>query len=146
MVRKTLVLGAVATILLAGSSDAATSARAEQQAVAGPGAIVAGYLTPTITIGKGDSITFTNFDIFDHDLVHDVAADGFGGKPNVEWCKGTGGHAHEHAGPCPVFWSALAGAGDSSEVLGLKRVKPGKTYTFFCTEHHNMKGKLVVSP
>lgn len=144
--RKILILAGVATMLLSSPAGAVTDA--EQRGVAGPGAIVLGYLTPTITISKGDSIAFTNFDAFAHDLVHDVAEDGFGGRSNVAWCKGAGDgheHAHAHAGPCPVFWSELVDAGGTTQVLGLQRVKPGKTYSFFCTEHHSMKGKLVVS-
>lgn len=126
-------------------SSASMASAAEQRAVAGPGAFSSGYLTPTITITKGDSIVFTNLDAFQHDLVHDVATDGFGGKRNVPWCKDEHDEDHDHAGACPVFWSELVGAGRDTQVLGLSRVKPGKTYSFFCTKHHNMTGKLIVS-
>lgn len=131
--------------MLVMSVNASSVSAAEQRAVAGPGGFTAGYLTPTIAIAKGDSVVFTNLDVFDHDLVHDVATDGFGGKRNVSWCKRELEDDHDHAGACPVFWSELIGMGEQTQVLGLNRVKPGKTYTFFCTKHHNMKGQLVVT-
>src|SRR5688500_16050661 len=106
-----------------------TVSAAEQRAVAAPGGFTLGYLTPTITIAKGDSIAFTNLDVFEHDLVHDVETDGFGGKRNVPWCKRSSG-GHDHSAACPVFWSELIGTGGNTEILGLNRVKPGKTYSF----------------
>lgn len=142
--KKTLLV-AVA-MALAVSSPAAAVGREEQRGLAGPGSFALGYLTPTITISQGDTISFTNFDVFEHDIVQDVEADGFGGKRNVAWCKKVRpGHEH-HADACPVFWSELVARGATTQVLGLNRVKAGKTYSFFCTEHHSMKGKLVVSP
>lgn len=137
-----VMVGAALTL----SVVAGTVSAAEQQAAAGPGGFSLGYLTPTITIAKGDSITFTNFDVFEHDFVHDVETDGFGGKRKVPWCKKAEAGEHDHATACPVFWSELADTGGQTKVLGLNRVKPGKTYSFFCTEHHDMKGKLIVNP
>lgn len=141
--RRTLLL--VFATLMVVSLPPGVATGAEQRAVAGPGGFAAGYLTPTITISKGDSLVFSNLDVFEHDLVHDTATDGFGGRRKVAWCKKQAGHEHDHGGACPVFWSELIGSGQSTEVLGLNRVKPGKTYSFFCTRHHNMKGKLVVT-
>ncbi|HWC13480.1 MAG TPA: plastocyanin/azurin family copper-binding protein [Actinomycetota bacterium] len=142
--RKTLLLLAATMSMVAIPGSAVSGA--EQRAVAGPAGFASGYLTTTITMSKGDSLVFTNLDVFEHDLVHDTAGDGFGGKRNVAWCKKSSEHAHDHSGACPVFWSDLIGAGDSTEVMGLNRVKPGKTYSFLCTKHHNMKGKLIVKP
>lgn len=142
--RKMLLLLAATSSIVA--VPATVVSGAEQRAVAGPGGFSSGYLTTTISMSKGDSLVFTNLDVFEHDLVHDTATDGFGGKRNVAWCKRSSGHAHDHSGACPVFWTDLIGSGDTAEVMGLNRVKPGKTYSFFCTKHHNMKGKLVVNP
>ncbi|MGI8407412.1 MAG: plastocyanin/azurin family copper-binding protein [Actinomycetota bacterium] len=143
--RRTLLL-VILTAMTLNSPAGATSAE-EHRAVAGPGANVLGYLTPTITMTKGDSIVFTNLDAFEHSLVHDVAADGFGGKHNVPWCQTGAGHKHGgHSAPCPLFWSALVGSGGATQVAGLNRLKAGKTYSFICTKHHSMKGKLVVDP
>jgi len=136
---------AMATALVLGLA-APAGAVAEERAIAGPGGFAHGYLTETVTISKGDSIAFANFDIFEHNVVHDVEADGFGGKRNVAWCGSDEGDHHEHAHGCPVFWSGLIAAGETTQVRGLRRVKPGKSYTFFCTLHHNMKGTLEVRP
>lgn len=134
----------VAALMLALALPA--GAVAEERAIAGPGGFAHGYLTETITISKGDTIAFTNLDVFEHNFVQDVEADGFGGKPNVDWCRSEDDDHHEHAHGCPVFWSELIPGGETTQVKGLKRVKPGKTYTFFCTLHHNMKGTLKVRP
>ena len=136
-----LMMGAALTL----SVFATTVSAAEQQAAAGPGGFSLGYLTPTITIAKGDAITFSNLDAFEHDFVHDVERDGFGGKRRVPWCEKAETAEHDHGSACPVFWTELVDSGGQTQVMGLNRVKPGKTYSFFCTEHHNMKGKLIVS-
>lgn len=142
--KRPLVLMAAAALVV-GSPAGAVSLAEEHRAVAGPGGVAYGYLTPTITISKGDKISFTNLDAFEHDFVHDVETDGFGGKRNVRWCKEENGHdQHDHG--CPVFWSERLEAGETTKVLGLKRVKRDRTYTFFCTLHHNMKGTLIVRP
>lgn len=133
------------------ASAARPSARAAQpsmRAVALPLAAFYGYGTPAITIGRGDEITFTNLDSTQHDFVQDVSSDGTGGKSNVPWCskssKSDDGHEHHHGGECPLFWTPLAGTQENVKVQGLDRVKPGETYTFFCTVHHSMKGTLIV--
>lgn len=126
------------------TQPAGATTDAEMQAAAGPGGFFYGYLTPEITISEGDSIAFANFDIFEHNFVHDVETDGFGGKKKVPWCKKNTDDHGDHDHGCPVFWSELIEANETAQVKGLKRVKPGKTYTFFCTVHHNMKGTLTV--
>ena len=125
---------------------AAGGVRAEEQATTGPAAEYYGYLTPEITISKGDSIVYSNFDVVLHDFVQDVEADGHGGKTNAPWCEDEGEHGDEHHHGCPVFWSEQIGFQEETRVKGLGRVKPGKTYTFFCTLHHGMKGTLTVRP
>lgn len=118
------------------------------QAAAGPGSYAAGYLTPVVIVQAGGSITFTNLDVAPHSFVHDVAVDGFGGPHDAPWCtpakKGKKHNKHRHKGPCPVFYSETIGLGQQTQVLGLENVEPGRTYSFFCTVHHNMKGKLIV--
>ncbi|MFN2525040.1 MAG: plastocyanin/azurin family copper-binding protein [Actinomycetota bacterium] len=123
-----------------------TTSAAEQpvppRAFVGPQAKFYGYLTPVIAISKGDSLTFSSFDLERHDFVQDVEVDGFGGAKKMPWCAK--GHHHHKAEPCPIFWSKLIGLTESTEVQGLKNLESGKTYSFFCTLHHGMKGKLVV--
>ncbi|MGI8774872.1 MAG: cupredoxin domain-containing protein [Actinomycetota bacterium] len=141
--KSVLVALAAGALLLTPSAGAAP--KAEHQALAGPGGFTYGYLTSKITISKGDSITLSNFDVFEHDFVQDVETDGFGGKKKkAPWCKKDHGAHSGHGDACPVFWSELASTGESVQIQGLKRVKPGKIYTFFCTIHHNMKGTLTV--
>jgi hypothetical protein len=152
------------------ASTAAGAARpsvASTPAVAGPGASGTGYLTPLIIASKSGDLTFLNLDVAAHDVVHDVATDGFGGPRKQPWCegqddedkkprtkkskkgkkqrskKGEHDHHHGHGRECPVFWSALAGTGETSDVLGLENLKPGTSYSFLCTKHHNMKGTLI---
>jgi len=116
--------------------------------VALPQAKVTGYATPVIVAERGEEITFNNFDLEKHDVVQDVETDGFGSKKRLPWCpkkkkKSAHGHDHDH-GECPLFWSKLIGLGESTRILGLKNLKPGETYSFFCTLHHGMKGTLIV--
>lgn len=42
-----------------------------------------------------------------------------------------------------MFWSEGAGTGQSAEVLGLQRIKPGEEYPFKCEIHPNMTGVLI---
>ena len=98
-----------------------------------------GYVTPAMTVQSGGELTYANFDIVQHDVVHDTEADGIVNKKKDPWCK------MFNKGQCPLFWSPRAGLGDVVEVLGLKNVKAGEVYTFFCTLHPGMKGTIVVA-
>ena len=103
-----------------------------------------GYATPVIVVAPDDEVTFTNIDLEKHDVVQDVAADGFGAKKPQPWCKKPKkGHAHVHE-ECPLFWSKLIGLGDTTPIKGLQNLESGQIYSFYCTLHHGMKGKLVV--
>ena len=137
-------------LLAAVMSTPVTHARTEPLdatplALSGPVAQYYGYLTPVLVIEKGAGLTYANVDIVRHDLVHDVESDGFGGPKKMPWCQTMNGgeHEHGHAHGCPVFWSAQVGAGQTTDVRGLQNLKPGQTYTFFCTLHHGMKGTLI---
>ena len=116
-------------------------------AAAGPQAKFYGYLTPVVVVQKGDSLTFSSFDLEQHDFVQDTQTDGFGGSPKMPWCKKVVQHHgdHEHGEECPVFWTKLIGLGQSTDVKGIDQVKPGTVYSFLCTIHPGMKGKLVVA-
>jgi plastocyanin len=99
-----------------------------------------GYLTPAMVVEKGGELSYANFDIVQHDVVQDVEADEIANKKKDKWCRDF------KKGECPLFWSPRAGLGDTVAVQGTKNLKPGATYTFFCTLHPGMKGTLVVAP
>ena len=131
---------ALAAAMLALVPASATAAPPNARAITGPTAKYYGYVTPVVVIQKGQGITYTNIDIERHNVVQDVNADGFHGSSTRPWCK------QFPAGRCPIFYSPLIGLGGSENVKGLKYVKPGKVYTFYCTLHPGMKGRLVVAP
>ena len=107
-------IGSVIVAFAAMLTAAPASTAAEQHAYAA----AMNYATPTITIGQGDKLTFTNLDnIAKHDLV-------------------------DHEGK---FKSDLLGAGQSGPVRGVEGLKPG-TYQFHCSLHNWMRGVLQVAP
>jgi glucose dehydrogenase/plastocyanin len=91
-----------------------TASAAEQTAYAA----AMNYATPTITIGQGDTLTFSNLDnLAKHDLVG-------------------------HDG---LFASELIGGGETSPVKGAEKLDPGQ-YQFHCSLHSWMQGVLNVGP
>lgn len=131
--RKAVLFVAVATLVLASATPGNAAV-----AVTGPGGFVAGFIPPVIIIAPGEGITYANADIAPHNF---MAYDAFLTKKQAkktEWCS-----AYD-ATKCPLFWSDTITAGSSTEVLGLERVKSGKTYGFYCSIHPGMKGTLVV--
>jgi plastocyanin len=105
-----------------------------------PAAQFHGYVAPVIVTEKGGEVIYVNLDVAQHDVVQDTKADGIAGPRKKPWCVGYGKKS------CPVFWTKRIGLGQNTEILGLESVKPGKTYSFFCTLHPGMKGTLVVRP
>jgi plastocyanin len=89
---------------------------------AGPGAAQLGYLTTSVMVPAGGSLTFTNYDILQHDVTSDERAPDGG----------------------PLFSTPLIGTGQSATAEGLDRLQPGHSYGFFCSLHANMRGTLVV--
>jgi plastocyanin len=81
----------------------------------GPGATYYGYLTPIVTINKGQSVSYVNVDPVRH---------------NVSSVDGR-------------FRSELAGPGETMPVLGTELLEAG-TYDFVCEPHPGMKGQLIV--
>jgi plastocyanin len=106
----------------------------------GPASEFYGYTAPVVVTEKGGQVTYVNLDLARHNLVQDPQADGVAGSGKKPWCESY------RKGKCPVFWTPQIGIGQQTEVLGLKSVKPGTTYTFFCTLHPGMRGTLVVRP
>jgi hypothetical protein len=135
-----VALAVVALSVFAPPADVGAQALPEQQAVSGPGGAYYGYLTPVIVVQKKGKLSYTNLDIVQHDVVHNARADRTYGPRTKPWCK------LFRRGKCPVFWSKRAGLSQTVPVKGLESVKPGKTYTFYCTLHPSMEGTLVVAP
>ena len=147
MRRFILIATVIGTLFATAAPANPTALDATPVAATGPFAQYWGYITPVVVVEKGGELTYANFDIVKHDFVHDTESDGFGTKKKMPWCEEEEeeghGHHHHHGELCPVFWSELIGAGDTTEVLGLKNLKTGKIYTVFCTLHHGMKGRLI---
>ncbi len=107
--------------------------------VSSAGAKYYGYASTLVLAQRGAKITYYNFDIEKHNVVQDVHADGVSSKKKQKWC------ADFPKGDCPLFWSKLIGLGETP-VLGLENVEPGEVYTFYCTVHPGMKGRLLAAP
>jgi plastocyanin len=137
-----LKLAAVAISFACLASPASVGAQSppKQQAVSGPGGQFYGYLTPVVVVAKRGKLAYSNVDIVQHDFVHDARADGVYGPKRKPWCDSFPRRK------CPVFWSKRAGLGQTVPVKGLGSVKKGKTYTFYCTLHPSMIGRLIVAP
>ncbi|MGH2807232.1 MAG: cupredoxin domain-containing protein [Actinomycetota bacterium] len=138
--KRRLAISVMACTLVLGGSATATEVPRDN-----PGYIVSvaagtyyGYATPVMVIEPGGELSYSNFDIVQHDVVHDVSTDGIANKKKDKWCRGF------RKGECPLFWSARAGLGDTVAVQGTKNLKSGTIYSFLCTLHPGMKGKLVV--
>jgi polyvinyl alcohol dehydrogenase (cytochrome) len=86
--------------------------------ISGPGAALANYLTTTVSVSQGDSVTYTNLDAVQHDVLSK--------QPGL-------------------FGTPLIGIGESADVAGVESLAPGK-YGFYCSLHANMKGTLTVTP
>jgi plastocyanin len=84
--------------------------------VAGPGAVATTYATPQVTMQHGQSLSFTNLDVPQHDV------------------KGDNG----------TWGSPLVSSGQSTPVDGVEALAPG-SYGFYCSLHRNMTGTLVVN-
>lgn len=104
----------------------------------GPGGFIAGFLPPVVVIAEAEGITYANADIAPHDFVADGHFLGKKVARKARWCSGF------DKGKCPLFWSPKIGAGESTEVEGLERLRAGEQYGFLCTVHPNMKGTLLV--
>lgn len=115
---------------------------AETFIVASPGSFVSNYATPAATMHENGALTFVSVDVEQHDVVHDVDADGISGPSDRPWCT------RFPEGECPLFWSdAIFVLGErTTPVLGTDALEAGNVYSFYCSFHPSMKGKLVVAP
>jgi polyvinyl alcohol dehydrogenase (cytochrome) len=89
--------------------------------LAGPGAASTTYATPVMVTQVGGPVSFSNFDLPQHDVVSDART-------------ATG----------PLFSSPRSGIGEVVPVQGLQRVQSGRQYGFYCSLHPGMRGTLIV--
>ena len=148
LVRLGLAAGMVFVLMAPAAAHPTAPVRQTPVVMTVPGSVYFGYVPPVVIVEKGGTLTYSNFDSAEHDFVQDVEADGFGGPKKAPWCKklaaASSEEGHHHSHGCPVFYTPLLASGESTEVQGLENVKPGVSYTFFCTKHHNMQGTLIV--
>ena len=108
------------------------------QVATAPGGFLAGWIPPVVVIAEGEGITYSNADIAPHNFIAVDAVLPRKAAKKAKWCS-----AYDK-GKCPLFWSPTIGTGETTEVLGLSRVKSGEQYGFFCSVHPNMQGTLIV--
>lgn len=134
-------LAALAVAVVALALVPARAQAAETFVVAGPGAFALTYATPVAVVEPGGSLTFVNLEFEKHDVVQDVYADGVAGSADESWCS------RFPVGGCPLFWSdQIRVFQRTTPVLGIDNLDPGGVYSFYCTVHPFMKGKLAVLP
>jgi len=85
------------------------------QVVTAAGAQNYGYATPVVVMSQGSTLTYTNLDPVQHDVVSDTG----------------------------LFRSDFAPLGKSVPVPGAEKLPPGQ-YGFYCSLHTGMKGTLIV--
>jgi plastocyanin len=122
--KRVLVIAAVAgsaALALSATAGAADDPQPVPTIVSGPGATNAGYATPVMATQVGGPLQYTNLDVVQHDVVSEKKRRGR-----------------------PLFSTPLTSLGETEAVKGLKRVKSGQTYGFYCSIHPGMRGQLVV--
>lgn len=117
------------TALLAASAVLGAAAQAHAQGpveptvVAGPNAVTMGYLTRTVAIPQGGSLSLLNLDLITHTVTStEIDGDGF-----------------------ERFGSDYASPGARQPVRGVDKLAPGE-YPFICMFHSNLRGTLIVTP
>ena len=134
-IRQVLAIGSMTSVALVAAPAPAHAV----VAAAGPGAFQTGYATRVVITAKGGPVTFFNGDVADHSL---TAADA---RLPKRIARKTARCRAYSARSCPLFSSPVIAGGQSAEVDGLGRVKPGRQYEFQCVIHNQMKGTLVVA-
>ena len=132
--RRTATLVAATGVFLVLVAPAAHAA----VAVAGPGAASTGYATPIVVTPQGAPLTFVNGDIADHTVTAEATLPRRVAR-KTSYCKSYGVRS------CPLFTSGVVPAGESGDVVGVNRAKPGREYEFSCQIHGSMTGTLVVA-
>ena len=139
-------------VALAAAWTSASAQNVGPAVVAIPGSFLTTYATPVTVVPQGGSLTFLNLDVAQHDVVSKQI---FAEPTVTDWCCPDPDPTNPnqpvcqlqfYASHCPLFWSALAGLGGTTPVLGLENLQAGQIYDFYCTIHPGMFGKLIVLP
>ncbi|HEX9775183.1 MAG TPA: plastocyanin/azurin family copper-binding protein [Actinomycetota bacterium] len=133
----------VLVVLALGLAGSSMPAQANDLVYAsGPGSGVppgVTYTPPIIVIQEGDSLTYVNLDVAQHDVRSRVKG------PDQAWC--TQFPFNFASGKCPLFTTKLIGAAGQSPTFGIESVPALGTeasYEFYCTIHAWMVGDLFV--
>lgn len=130
-----LVVAAAGLLPFAARVPAQAAAAVPPAVIAGPGAFLAGFATPTVVAQPGAPLTFANADVVSHNVVSTDLG------PDTPACAAAG----FAVGQCPVFWSATIPAGQTA-VNGTENLVAGRTYAFYCVVHPvSMRGTLTAS-
>jgi plastocyanin len=114
--------GGIAVVLGLAALMPAPAAAASHRIVAFIGAVSSNYQTTSLTISKGDTVSFQNLDLV---APHDVTSSTLKKKR-------------------PIFQSNVISFGATTPVTGINKVKRKKSYGYFCSIHPYMKGTIRV--
>lgn len=136
-----LLRGRAWFVIVAAAFALAPSQVRAQATVTLPLADNVGYLPSTMVVAKGAPVTLINLDpVSSPDgAPHDLRSVKFRSNKNRPWCVNFPGTQK-----CPLIWSALISAGETTTVLGIPDLTPGVAYEFFCSYHSTMRGTLTV--
>lgn len=100
------------------------------------------YAPDTVPVVRSLGLKYVNLDAARHDV---VALDATRPDGSAEWCDAYENPDDPEAEDCPLFWSPLIpGGGSETMVQGLDDTEAGTSYSFFCSIHPYMVGKLEV--
>ncbi len=92
----------------------------------------ADYLVETVVVDVAGTLTLTNVDLRNHDVVSDA-----NGPETNPWCE------RYLTRECPLFASPLIGLGEQAEVEGIDQLTPLESYEFHCSIHPWMRGTII---
>lgn len=113
--------GGIALVLGLAVLMPSSAAAANQRIVAFIGAVSSNYQTTSVTMSKGDTVSFQNLDLAPHDVT------------STKLKKKR-----------PIFQSRIVNFGATTPVTGVHKVKARKSYGYFCSIHPYMKGTIRV--
>lgn len=100
-----------------------------------------GYLPRDLVVTAGAPVMLVDIDPLSSPdgAPHDLRSVKFRSNKNRPWCVNFPGTQK-----CPLIWSELINAGETTEVLGVGDLTEGVSYAFFCSYHSTMVGTITV--